>query len=204
MITRDNVPVSIDGVLFFTVVSVEDAVMKIQDYAYAIKQLALTALRDVVGGVTLDELLAERERVGKMVQEIVGKQAQEWGLEVTGIRLQQIDMPEELKKIMSRQAAAEREKRATITKAVTSAGLVKPDIPPANGQTPTRGGIALLFLETDLTGSYSRVSKTACARPAAGPPLPRLIFQFTAAPFATAARSRRPTRNSGSWRRWPR
>jgi regulator of protease activity HflC (stomatin/prohibitin superfamily) len=117
VITRDNVPVSIDGVLFFKVVSVEDAVMKIQDYAYGIKQLALTALRDVVGGVTLDELLAERERIGKMVQEIVGKQAEEWGLEVTGIRLQQIDMPEELKKIMSRQAAAEREKRATITKA---------------------------------------------------------------------------------------
>lgn len=117
VITRDNVPVSIDGVLFFKVVSVEDAVMKIQDYGYGIKQLALTALRDVVGGVTLDELLAERDRIGKMVQEIVGKQAQEWGLEVTGIRLQQIDMPEELKKIMSRQAAAEREKRATITKA---------------------------------------------------------------------------------------
>jgi regulator of protease activity HflC (stomatin/prohibitin superfamily) len=117
VITRDNVPVSIDGELFFKVVSVEDAVMKIQDYGYGIKQLALTALRDVVGGVTLDELLAERERIGKMVQEVVGKQAQEWGLEVTGIRLQQIDMPEELKKIMSRQAAAEREKRATITKA---------------------------------------------------------------------------------------
>jgi len=117
VITRDNVPVSIDGVLFFKVISVEDAIMKIQDYAYGIKQLALTALRDVVGGVTLDELLAERERIGKMVQEIVDKQAREWGLDVTAIRLQQIDMPEELKKIMSRQAAAEREKRATITKA---------------------------------------------------------------------------------------
>ena len=109
VITRDNVPVSIDGVLFFKVVNVEVAVMRIQDYAYGIKQLALTALRDVVGGVTLDELLAERDRIGKMVQEIVGKQAREWGLEVTGIRLQQIDMPEDLKKIMSRQAAAERE-----------------------------------------------------------------------------------------------
>jgi hypothetical protein len=67
--------------------------------------------------VTLDELLAERERIGKLVQDVVERQAQEWGLEVTGIRLQDIDMPEELKKIMSRQAAAEREKRATITKA---------------------------------------------------------------------------------------
>jgi len=117
VITRDNVPVSIDGVLFFRVICIEDAVMKIQDYFWGITQLALTALRDVVGGVTLDELLAERDRIGKMVREIVEKQAQEWGLEVTGIRLQQIDMPEELKKIMSRQAAAEREKRATITKA---------------------------------------------------------------------------------------
>jgi regulator of protease activity HflC (stomatin/prohibitin superfamily) len=117
VITRDNVPVSINGVLFFRVDNVENAVMRIQDYAWGITQLAQTALRDVVGGVTLDELLAERERIGQMVREVVDKQAQEWGLEVTGIRLQDIDMPEELKKIMSRQAAAEREKRATITKA---------------------------------------------------------------------------------------
>jgi regulator of protease activity HflC (stomatin/prohibitin superfamily) len=117
VITRDNVPVLIDGVLFFKVVNVESAVMRIQDYGWGVTRLAQTALRDVVGGVTLDDLLAERERIGNMVQEVVEKQAQEWGLEVTGIRLQDIGMPEELKKIMSRQAAAEREKRATITKA---------------------------------------------------------------------------------------
>jgi regulator of protease activity HflC (stomatin/prohibitin superfamily) len=117
VITRDNVPVMIDGVLFFKVVNVESAIMRIQDYGWGVTRLAQTALRDVVGGVTLDELLAERERIGKLVQEVVEKQAQEWGLEVTGIRLQDIGMPEELKKIMSRQAAAEREKRATITKA---------------------------------------------------------------------------------------
>lgn len=117
VITRDNVPVLIDGVLFFKVVNVENAVMRIQDYGWGITRLAQTALRDVVGGVTLDELLAERERIGILVQEVVEKQAQEWGLDVTGIRLQDIGMPEDLKKIMSRQAAAEREKRATITKA---------------------------------------------------------------------------------------
>ncbi len=117
VITRDNVPVTINGVLFFKVVSVEDAVVKIQDYVTAIGQLAQVALRDVVGGMTLDEILAERERIGKMVEEIVDKDAKEWGLEVTSIRLQDIDMPEDLKKIMSRQASAEREKRATITKA---------------------------------------------------------------------------------------
>lgn len=116
-ITRDNVPVSINGALFFKVVSVEDAVMKIQDFVYGISLLAQTALRDVVGGMSLDELLSERERIGKMVEHAVEKDSKEWGLHVTGIRLMDIDMPEDLKRIMSRQAGAEREKRATITKA---------------------------------------------------------------------------------------
>lgn len=116
-ITRDNVPVSINGALFFEVASVEDAVMKIQDFAYAISLLAQTALRDVVGGMVLDELLSERERIGKLVEQAVENDSRQWGLHVTGIRLMDIDMPEDLKRIMSRQAGAEREKRATITKA---------------------------------------------------------------------------------------
>jgi regulator of protease activity HflC (stomatin/prohibitin superfamily) len=116
-ITRDNVPVSINGALFFKVTSAEDAVMKIQDYVYGISLLAQTALRDVVGGMLLDELLSERERIGKQVEQAVESDSKEWGLHVTGIRLMDIDMPEDLKRIMSRQAGAEREKRATITKA---------------------------------------------------------------------------------------
>ena len=117
VITRDNVPVTIDSVLFYRVANAEDAVMKIQDYALAIGQLAQSALRDVVGGMTLDELLAEREQIAGQVGQHVEADSREWGLHVTAIRLQDIDMPEELKKIMSRQAGAEREKRATITKA---------------------------------------------------------------------------------------
>jgi len=117
VITRDNVPVSINGALFFKVANVEDAVMKIQDYVRAISLLAQTALRDVVGGMMLDELLAERERIEKLVEQVVENDSKQWGLHVTGIRLMDIDMPEDLKRIMSRQAGAEREKRATITKA---------------------------------------------------------------------------------------
>jgi regulator of protease activity HflC (stomatin/prohibitin superfamily) len=117
VITRDNVPVSINGALFFKVVNVEDAVMKIQDFIYGISLLAQTALRDVVGGMMLDELLSERDRIGKVVEQNVENDSKEWGLHVTGIRLMDIDMPEDLKRIMSRQAGAEREKRATITKA---------------------------------------------------------------------------------------
>jgi regulator of protease activity HflC (stomatin/prohibitin superfamily) len=116
-ITKDNVPVSINGALFFKVTNVEDAVMKIQDYIYGISLLAQTALRDVVGGMVLDDLLSERERIGKQVEHAVENDSREWGLHVTGIRLMDIDMPEDLKRIMSRQAGAEREKRATITKA---------------------------------------------------------------------------------------
>jgi len=116
-ITKDNVPVLINGVLYYKVVSVGDAVLKVQDYQYAISQYAQTALRDVIGGMTLDELLSEREQIGNRIEESVEHESKKWGLEVTSIKLQDIDMPEELKKMMSRQASAEREKRATITKA---------------------------------------------------------------------------------------
>ncbi|HEY5037949.1 MAG TPA: SPFH domain-containing protein, partial [bacterium] len=90
---------------------------KVQDYRYAIGQYAQTALRDVIGQMTLDQLLSEREQISKMIETAVEKDTEGWGLEVTGINIQDIDMPEDLKKMMSRQASAEREKRATITKA---------------------------------------------------------------------------------------
>jgi regulator of protease activity HflC (stomatin/prohibitin superfamily) len=117
VITRDNVPVTIDGVLFFRVVKAEDAIIKLQDYRHVVTQYATTSLRDVIGQMTLDELLVEREQIAKAIEEHVEKDTLEWGLEVTGLRIQDIDMPEDLKRMMSRQASAEREKRASITKA---------------------------------------------------------------------------------------
>jgi regulator of protease activity HflC (stomatin/prohibitin superfamily) len=117
VITKDNVPVRINGVLFFQVDNVADAIIKVQDYRYAISQYAQTSLRDVIGQMTLDQLLTEREQIGKAIEKNVEDDTKDWGLEVKGIRIQDIDMPEELKKMMSRQASAEREKRATITKA---------------------------------------------------------------------------------------
>jgi regulator of protease activity HflC (stomatin/prohibitin superfamily) len=117
VMTKDNVPVAINGVLYFNVVRADDALIKVQDFRQAISLFAQTALRDVVGGLTLDELLAEREMVGDEIEKIVEKAATSWGLDVTAIKIQDISMPEELKKMMSRQASAEREKRANITKA---------------------------------------------------------------------------------------
>ena len=116
-ITKDNVPVSINGVVYFQVIDAQTAVIKVQNYLYAVSQYAQAALRDVVGGMTLDDLLAERQKIGDEIGAIIEKQAENWGLKVSAIKILDVDMPEELKKMMSRQASAEREKRATITKA---------------------------------------------------------------------------------------
>jgi len=117
VITKDNVPAQIDGVLFFKVTDPEGAVIRIQDYEFAIAQYAQAALRDVVGGLTLDELLSERHQIQAQIGSVVEERIKEWGMHVDSIRLLDIEMPEDLKKMMSRQASAEREKRATITKA---------------------------------------------------------------------------------------
>ena len=117
VITKDNVPVSIDGVLFFRVSEAALAVTRVQDFRFAMLQYARTSLRDVVGQMTLDELLSEREQIEATIGSHVEKDTRAWGLHVESIRMEDIDMPEELKKMMSRQASAEREKRANITKA---------------------------------------------------------------------------------------
>jgi len=115
-ITKDNVPVAVDAVIFMRVTRPDYAVINVQDYQRAIMQFARAALRDVIGGRTLDEVLTERESIGKQIAEITDKETELWGLVVDGIRIQDILIPEDLKKVMSRQAAAEREKRANITK----------------------------------------------------------------------------------------
>ncbi|MBI4210888.1 MAG: SPFH domain-containing protein [Candidatus Diapherotrites archaeon] len=117
VITKDNVPVTINGVVYFKVVDAATAIIKVQDYIYAVSQYAQTALRDVAGGMTLDQVLGERENIGKDIEKIVEEASKNWGIEITDIKLQDIDMPEDLKRLMSRQASSEREKRATIIKA---------------------------------------------------------------------------------------
>jgi regulator of protease activity HflC (stomatin/prohibitin superfamily) len=100
VITKDNVPAAIDGVLFYLVSDPEKAVIEIQDYAFAIAQYAQATLRDVVGGLSLDELLSEREQIQRQIAEIVEQRISNWGLHMDSIRLQDIEMPEDLKRIM--------------------------------------------------------------------------------------------------------
>lgn len=117
VITRDNVPVGINAVVYFQVEKPEDAILKIQDYAYAITQYAQTALRDVVGGVELDTLLSERDKLADEIKLIVDKETAEWGVNVTAIKMQDMELPADMKRVMAKQAEAERERRATIIRA---------------------------------------------------------------------------------------
>jgi regulator of protease activity HflC (stomatin/prohibitin superfamily) len=116
-ITKDNVPVVVNGVIFFKVIDAESAALKVQDYRAAIWRLAQATLRDVAGQLSLDELLSHQVRLETEIAQNVAAQALAWGLQVDGIKLEDISVPEELKKMMSRQASSEREKRATIIKA---------------------------------------------------------------------------------------
>jgi regulator of protease activity HflC (stomatin/prohibitin superfamily) len=116
-ITQDNVPVLVNGVIFFRVSDPEAAALKVLNYWQAVVRLAQATLRDVVGKLSLDELLSHQERLESEIARNVEVQSKAWGVHIEAIKLEDIDVPEELKKMMSRQASSEREKRATIIKA---------------------------------------------------------------------------------------
>ena len=116
-ITQDNVPVVVNGVIFFRVVNAQKALIDVQDYRSAIWRLAQATLRDVAGKLTLDELLSHQDRLEAEIARNIEGASRSWGLHVEAIKLEDISVPEELKKMMSRQASSEREKRATIIKA---------------------------------------------------------------------------------------
>ncbi len=117
VMTADNVPVSVNAVVYFKVADPKKAVLDIQDYIYAVSQYAQTALRDIIGGSTLDQVLTNREKIAEEIEVLVDKETDEWGIDVTAIKIQDVELPQELKRTMAKQAEAEREKRATIIKA---------------------------------------------------------------------------------------
>ncbi|MFH0978215.1 MAG: SPFH domain-containing protein [Candidatus Woesearchaeota archaeon] len=148
VMTKDNVPIDVNGVVFFKVLKVQDAIIKVQNYEYAISQYAQTALRDVIGGMSLDTLLAERQHVGDEIRKIVDKETDQWGLDVQVIKLQDVEVPDDLKRIMSRQAAAEREKRAVIIKSEGDRDAAKNLASAADTMGKSRGAMQLRTLQT--------------------------------------------------------
>ncbi len=118
-ITRDNVSVNVNAVIYYSVFSAELAILQIEDFQYAISQYAQTTMRNIVGEATLDELLANRDKIADRIREIVDKETDAWGLKVHNVELKDVSLPENMERTIAKQAEAEREKRAVI---ITSEG----------------------------------------------------------------------------------
>ncbi len=114
VITRDNVSVKVNAVLYFRVLHPEKAVIQVENYLYGTSQLAQTTLRSVCGQAELDELLADREAINQKLQQIIDEQTEPWGVKVRAVEVKQIDLPQEMQRAMAKQAEAEREKRSKV------------------------------------------------------------------------------------------
>jgi regulator of protease activity HflC (stomatin/prohibitin superfamily) len=114
IITRDNVSVKVNAVVYYRVIDSRRAVVEVEDYSYATSQLAQTTLRSVLGQAELDDLLASRDRLNQELQQILDHQTDPWGVKVSAVEVKHVDLPENMQRAMARQAEAEREKRAKI------------------------------------------------------------------------------------------
>jgi regulator of protease activity HflC (stomatin/prohibitin superfamily) len=117
VMTRDNVPVSVDAVLYFRVIDPQAAVVKVENFLKATSLIAQTTLRSVLGQAELDELLAHREKINQTLQEIIDRQTDPWGIKVTAVEVKDVALPDTMKRAMAKQAEAERERRAKIVNA---------------------------------------------------------------------------------------
>ena len=115
-ITKDNVSVNVDAVTYYYVFDVKKSILDVEDFYYAISQLSQTTMRDVVGEVSLDELLANRDAISDRIRKIIDKASDAWGLKIDRVELKHIELPENMKRVMAREAEAEREKRGMIIK----------------------------------------------------------------------------------------
>jgi regulator of protease activity HflC (stomatin/prohibitin superfamily) len=114
VMTRDNIPMLVNAVVYFRVIHPADAIIKIADYAFAVRQYTQAALRDVIGNSEMDFVLTERERVAQSIKEIVDAETTHWGVDIESIKIQEVELPAEMKRAMAKQAEAERERRAII------------------------------------------------------------------------------------------
>jgi regulator of protease activity HflC (stomatin/prohibitin superfamily) len=114
IITRDNVSVKVNAVVYYRVIDPRRAIVEVEDYTYATSQLSQTTLRSVLGQAELDDLLSQRERLNQQLQEILDNQTDPWGIKVSAVEVKHVDLPEDMRRAMARQAEAEREKRAKI------------------------------------------------------------------------------------------
>lgn len=148
VMTKDNVPLGVNGVVFYKVEDTKKAILEIENYHYAIAQYAQTALRDVIGGKELDTILINRDEVADEIKAIVDKETSEWGVDITNIKIQDIELPADMKRVMAKQAEAERDKRAKIIDSEAEFAAAQKVADAAKLLASTPGGLHLKTLLT--------------------------------------------------------
>ncbi len=148
VITKDNVTVNVDAVVYFRVINAKKAVFETTNYAYATSTFAQTALRDVTGDFDLDELLSKRNEISSKIKEIVDAQADKWGIDIESVKLQNIELPSDMKRAMAKQAEAERERRAAIISAEGEKASAAAVAEAAELLAKTPGGLNIRTLQT--------------------------------------------------------
>jgi regulator of protease activity HflC (stomatin/prohibitin superfamily) len=156
-ITKDNVSIRINAVIYYKIFDAGKAICEVQDYYYAVSQLAQTTMRNVVGSVTLDELLSEREKISNGICEVIDKATDPWGIKVENVELKDVSLPEEMKRVIAKAAEAEREKQAILTKAAGEVEAANSLAQAANTMGSTPGALHLRTLSTlnDLSSDQS-------------------------------------------------
>ncbi len=148
IMTRDNVPANVDAVVYLRVVEASKAVLETTNYVYATSQFAQAALRDVAGNIDLDDLLAKRDEVSQQIKEIVDRQTDQWGIDVEAVKVQNIELPTDMKRAMAKQAEAERERRAVIIAAEGEKQAAQAVADAAGMLSKIPGGINIRTLQT--------------------------------------------------------
>ncbi len=148
VITKDNVTVGVDAVVYFKVIDAPKAVLETTNYIYATSQFAQAALRDVTGNVDLDDLLSKREEISQQIKDIVDRQTDQWGIDVENVKVQNIELPQDMKRAMAKQAEAERERRAVIITAEGEKAAAQSVADAAAMLAKVPGGINIRTLQT--------------------------------------------------------
>ncbi len=148
IITRDNVSIKVNAVVYFRVMNPKKAIVEVENYHYATSQLAQTTLRSVLGQVELDGLLSEREKINHELQSILDKQTDPWGIKVSAVEVKHVDLPSEMQRVMAKQAEAEREKRAKIIHAEGESQAASTLARAASELSTAPGSMQLRYLQT--------------------------------------------------------
>jgi len=148
VITKDNVPMKVNGVVFFRVVNSDKAVLEVEDYKYAISQLAQSALRDMTGKAELDTVLAKREEIGNQIQKVVDEETDPWGIKITDVKIKDIELPENMKRAMAHQAEAERDRRARVINAEAEKQAAQKLVEAGRIMEKTPSALKLRFYQT--------------------------------------------------------